>query len=92
VLFVVPEQATFIAERRLYAQLGVAERVEVLSFHRLAGRIFEELGGLGQSYLTMRTLCADERGVGILRRPMTVYGRHTSSRLLSPKRWKRWRR
>ncbi len=48
ILWLVPEQHSFESERALLTHLGVrdAARVQVLSFTRLADRVFREIGGL----------------------------------------------
>lgn len=48
VLLIVPEQYSFESERMLLARLGAkrANRVQVLSFTRLADTVFREVGGL----------------------------------------------
>lgn len=45
VIILVPEQATFQMEYALAKALGGSVRAEVLSFHRLAHRVFLETGG-----------------------------------------------
>ena len=47
-LLIVPEQYSFISERAILTQFGEenAQRVEVLSFSRLADYVFRELGGM----------------------------------------------
>ncbi len=53
VLLLVPEQASFEAEKQLSAFLSPSEflQVEVLSFTRLCNLIFREYGGLAGSYI-----------------------------------------
>ena len=44
VIFIVPEQATFLAEQRLSRGTGGLIGLQVLSFQRLAERVLEETG------------------------------------------------
>ncbi len=81
VLFIVPEQSTFIAERKLYSLLkGQTVDVEVLSFTRLADKIFREIGGLGEPYLSdtgrfvLMSIALEE-----LKDMISVYARHIGS-------------
>lgn len=52
-LFIVPEQFTFSAEKKITDEIGNCANmyVEVLSFTRLCYRVFRELGGVSNSYL-----------------------------------------
>ncbi len=53
VIFIVPEQSLVVTERRIADTIpaGDSLSVEVLSFRRLANRVFREMGGLCYNYL-----------------------------------------
>src|SRR5690606_580263 len=54
VLYIVPEQMTFLSEYRLINTPGLSGmiRTQVYSFTRLAWRIFQETGGAGRNHLS----------------------------------------
>jgi ATP-dependent helicase/nuclease subunit B len=53
VILIVPEQITFKTEKMLIEKMGASAclNIEVLSFTRLAQRVFKEFGGLACSYI-----------------------------------------
>ncbi|MBM3274027.1 MAG: helicase-exonuclease AddAB subunit AddB, partial [Candidatus Sericytochromatia bacterium] len=51
-ILVVPEQASHQTERACLARLGASWRVQVLSFRRLAWRVFQEAGGASRPPIT----------------------------------------
>lgn len=54
ILYIVPEQMTFLSEYELVQSKGLAGmiRAQVYSFTRLAWRIFQETGGASRNHVT----------------------------------------
>ena len=78
----VPEQASYENERRLLTELGpvLSQRVQVLSFTRMADTVFREVGGVGgkrmDATLSMLLMSQALHGVS---GSLTVYRKHVDS-------------
>lgn len=79
---IVPEQASFENERRLLTQLGpvLSQRVQVLSFTRLAQTVFREVGGLcGKRMDGTLSLLLMSQALHSVADSLTVYRRHVDN-------------
>ena len=58
-LLVVPEQFSLVAEMKLVKAIGASgiNNVEVLSFRRMAYRVFNEVGGIAKTHVTSAGKC-----------------------------------
>lgn len=77
-IFIVPEQQLVVTERRIADIIAERESldVEVLSFRRLANRVFREYGGLCYNYLGKGAdLLLMWRSLGATAPFLTLYGR-----------------
>lgn len=78
-LLLVPEQASFEAERRLLTELGpqAAQRVRVVSFTRLTEVVFREVGGLtGKRMDNTLSLLLISQALHNVQDCLAVYQRH----------------
>ncbi len=75
----VPEQASFASERRLLEELGpvLSQRVQVLSFTRMADIVFRELGGnAGRRMDATLSLLLMSEALHSVADSLTLYRRH----------------
>ena len=75
----VPEQTSFDSERRLLEELGpvLSQRVQVLSFTRMAETVFREIGGIaGRRMDTTLSLLLLSQALHSVADALTVYRRH----------------
>lgn len=82
VFLLVPEQASFENERRLLAEFGpvLSQRVQVLSFTRMAETVFRSIGGLaGKTMDTTLSLLFMSQALHTVADSLTVYRRHADS-------------
>ncbi len=82
IFFLVPEQASFENERRLLENFGpvLSQRVQVLSFTRLAEIVFRNIGGVaGKTMDTTLSLLLMSQALYTLSDSLTVYRRSAGS-------------
>ena len=82
IFLLVPEQASFENERRLLEEFGpvLSQRVQVLSFTRLAEIVFRHIGGLaGKTMDTTLSLLLMSQALYMLSDSLTLYRRSTDS-------------
>lgn len=75
----VPEQASYDSERRLLEELGpvLSQRVQVLSFTRMADTVFREIGGTaGRRMDTTLSLLLMSEALHSVADSLTLYRRH----------------
>ncbi len=81
-ILLVPEQASFDNERRLLSEFGpvLSQRVQVLSFTRMANAVFRQIGGLAgkrmDQTLSMLMMSQALHGIADL---LTLYRRHVDN-------------
>ncbi len=81
-LLIVPEQYSFLSERALLTQFGpvLGQRMEVLSFTRLADYVFRELGGMAGSTADDATkIILMLRALNGVKDQLDFYGKQTES-------------
>ncbi len=82
VFLLVPEQASFENERRLLTEFGpvLSQRVQVLSFTRMAETVFRSIGGLaGKTMDTTLSLLFMSQALHTVADSLTIYRRHADS-------------
>ncbi len=82
IFLLIPEQASFENERRLLEEFGpvLSQRVQVLSFTRLAEIVFRHIGGLaGKTMDTTLSLLLMNQALYTLSDSLTVYRRSADS-------------
>ena len=84
VYLLVPEQASFDNEKRLLAEFGAqdSQRVQVVSFTRLAELTFRDIGGItGKRMDTAASLLLMSRALAAVQDSLQVYGTHAECHL-----------